>query len=159
MKSTKKKNKLEKFHYTNIGLDYIFLLNGYEIEEDESGDLSYSIHNAEYLHEAIAQAIITQLPNLRGMELRFLRSLLHLSQENMAKCLRRTRDAIAKLEAKPRDELPDQTDALLRLLVMGHLKKDLTVGKMLKILHEVEDFQEKEIFLKKTNDHWQSVAA
>jgi DNA-binding transcriptional regulator YiaG len=155
----KKQGTPDKLHYTGCGLDYIYLLNGFDLFEDEDGDVSYAIHDAAQLHEAIAYAIVTETPELRGMELRFFRSLLHLSQENMAKGLFRTRDAVAKYESKPKDRLPDQTEALLRCLVMGHLKKDTTIGRMLKILQSVDDSQESEILLKKTNDHWIPQAA
>lgn len=121
--------------------------------------MSYAIHEADELHEEIAYAVITEVPHLRGMELRFLRSLLHLSQGNMAKCLKRTRDAIAKAEAEPKKQLPRQTDALLRFLVMGHLKKDSTVGRMLKILQKIESMEENELFFENTADKWHAVAA
>ncbi|MCB1782384.1 MAG: hypothetical protein KDI13_00160 [Alphaproteobacteria bacterium] len=156
MKKIKAKDKL---HYTGCGLDYIYLMNGFDLYEDEDGDMAYAIHSADRLHETIAYAIITEVPHLRGMELRFLRSFLHISQASMAKCLKRSRDSIAKMEADLKKELPDQTEALLRVFVMGHLKENTTIKKMINILQKIEDMEENELILENHKDKWDIMAA
>lgn len=156
MKKIKSKDKL---HYTACGLDYVYLFDGFDLYEDEDGDISYAIHNAEKLHEAIAYGVITEVPHLRGMELRFLRSFLKVSQGCLAKCLKRTRAMVANWEKNPEGDLPDQTEILLRMFVMEHLKGNTTLKRMFRILESIENSQDGELLLENKKDHWDIKAA
>lgn len=156
MKKIKSKNKL---HYTGCGLDYVYLVDGFDLYEDDDGDISYAIRDADKLHKAIAYGVVTEIPHLRGMELRFLRSFLQVSQESLAKCLRRTRDAIAKLEAAPKKDLPDQTEALLRFYVMGEIQGNTSIKKVIRILRDIEESQDGELVLQNKEHDWNVIAA
>ena len=69
-----------EYHYTQCGLDNVWLTNGYEITETPYGK-SLSIDDVEGLHTAITQALIDIARPLTGDELRFLRIHLDLSQK------------------------------------------------------------------------------
>ena len=129
------------------------------IEIDEDGDVSYAIKDADNLHKSIAYTVITQLPELRGMELRFLRSFLHISQVSLAKCLGKTRDSIAKSEANLTKSLPHATDRLLRFYVIGHIAEDAKVKELIDLMRKLENHEEKELFFEKESNEWQSIAA
>lgn len=116
------------FHYTQCGLDYVYLLDGVKWEKNEYGEF-YSIHEVEKLHEFIAHQIITSSRPLRGQEMLFLRKQLTFSQSCLAKMMGITRDTIAKAEAKRDENISPMMDRLLRFIytIDGKNKKSLSV--------------------------------
>ena len=62
-------------------------LEGVDVQQDNHGDEVYSIENILSLHKVIAHAIIGRRGGLSGPELRFLRSEMGLTQEELAKRL------------------------------------------------------------------------
>ena len=88
------------YRYTECGLDNVFL-EGVDVQQDDHGDEVYSIENILSLHKVIAHAIIGRRGGLSGPELRFLRSEMGLTQEELAKRLGCTRVTISRWE---RDE-------------------------------------------------------
>ena len=69
----------EYFHYTTSGLDYVYLANGFRLIEGEYG-AGYSIDDLDGLHNVMAHHVIASPARLRGQEVRFLRSMLDISQ-------------------------------------------------------------------------------
>jgi len=65
------------YHYTECGLDDVFLLNGYSIDSD--GVLF--IKNIQGLHKAIAERLIFVPRKLKNKEVRFIRHYLDVSQK------------------------------------------------------------------------------
>ena len=62
---------MEHYHYTECGLDNVYLANGYEMKETPSGRL-VSIHNIHDLHHAIGKALVFKPGVLIGSEIRFI---------------------------------------------------------------------------------------
>jgi DNA-binding transcriptional regulator YiaG len=85
-------------HYTNCGLDYVWLVNGFEYVETPQGR-GVRIHDLDGLLKAIADRVISSPARLRGQEVRFLRSMLDLSQDGFARVLGQTRPSVARREA------------------------------------------------------------
>jgi len=102
------------FHYTDSGLDYIFLIDGYKIRETKRG-VSVAIKRIDELHDGIAKFIVTMPYPLRGQEVRFLRSMLGYSQEELGRKLGVRRNAIAVYERDRMKAIPAQSDHLLRM--------------------------------------------
>ncbi|KAF0109474.1 MAG: hypothetical protein FD149_2832, partial [Rhodospirillaceae bacterium] len=69
----------ERYHYRLSGLDYVYLVNGFAWHETEYGP-GIAIDDLDHLHEAIARHVVTSPSRLRGQEVRFLRSILNVSQ-------------------------------------------------------------------------------
>lgn len=113
---------MNKYHYKECGLDYIWLCNGFVLHDTRHGK-GIAITDAEQLHEAIAQGIINSPNPIRGQEVRFLRSVLDVSQGALGRCMGVTRDAIAKYEAGREEPIPANADHLIRY-VYSDLKKD-----------------------------------
>ena len=67
------------YHYTESGLDSVYLQNGCEIVTSRKGK-GVIIQDIDGLHEAIGQDIVGNKKKLRGKEFRFLRNELLLSQ-------------------------------------------------------------------------------
>lgn len=106
-------------HYTECGLDYIWLHNGYQVEPLD-GDEYFSVEDAEELHRRIAMALITHPARLRGQEVRFIRSLLNQTQKDLADRLGTQRVTVARWEAGLQTAIPGAADRLLRFLVCTH---------------------------------------
>jgi transcriptional regulator with XRE-family HTH domain len=102
------------FHYTDSGLDYVYLTDGYKTRETKRGT-SVAIDRIDELHDSIAKFIVTMPYPLRGQEVRFLRSMLGYSQEELGRKLGVRRNAIAVYERDRMKDIPAQSDHLLRM--------------------------------------------
>jgi DNA-binding transcriptional regulator YiaG len=76
----------DMYHYRECGLPNVYLVNGYREAEMPYGR-GVSIEDVEGLHMAIAQALIEEKPSLSGLEVRFIRKLLELTQTQLAQML------------------------------------------------------------------------
>ena len=85
------------FHYEQCGLDHVWLANGFRVEETEYGS-GFAIDHADALHHAIARFIVNSPRPLRGQEARFLRTVLGLSQADMARLLGVDRATVIRWE-------------------------------------------------------------
>jgi len=85
-----------KYHYTDCGLDNIWLIGGVEFHETSYGPAT-SIHDVDDLHRAIAVNIIDS-PKMTGPEFRFLRVELDLSQRMLAQLIKATEQQIHRWE-------------------------------------------------------------
>ncbi len=75
------------YHYTECGLDNVWLENGYEVETHKNyGDL-VCISNPRGLHDAIGRLLVRLPRTLFGSEFRFLRTELDMSQRILAETL------------------------------------------------------------------------
>lgn len=127
------------FHYTQCGLDNIYLANGFNIIQDEDGEI-FSICNIEGLHFAIATYLITQKKQLSGKEIRFLRHELLMSQATLANCLGVTEQTVHRWE-KDKTEIPKSSELLLRVVYQEVvLNKN---GKITDLLHKIANLEEK----------------
>lgn len=127
------------FHYVQSGLDNVWLTSGVEVVETEYGR-GFRIKNADELHEAIAKSILNGARRLRGQEARFLRVLLNLSQEGMAKILGVDRATVIRWE-KARDKLLTvMQDISVRATYASRTNGDDFV---LTVIREMQDADEK----------------
>jgi putative transcriptional regulator len=104
------------YHYTESGLDHIWLENGFTLENHPNYGELVSIWNVRDLHLAIGRWLIGQPRRLTGAEFRFLRTEMDLSQRALGQLLGVTDQAIAKWE-KARQQ-PVANKAAERLLRM-----------------------------------------
>ena len=107
-------------HYTMCGLDYVYLSNGYHVHETDYGP-GVSIEAADGLDRTIALAVITADTRLSGQDVRFLRSLLKVSQTDIANGLGVKRLTVARWEGAPHTAIPGPADRMLRVRVAKEL--------------------------------------
>src|SRR4051812_470100 len=74
--------RFDMYHYTECGLQKVWLENGYTVTQTPYGK-GVSIRNVSGLHRLIGRAL-SQRPGLTGAELRFLRKEMELSQGALA---------------------------------------------------------------------------
>ena len=75
-----------KYHYTECGLDNVYLINGFEFVETPFGS-GVHIENVDGLHRAIGKDVIELERPLVGKEIRFLRESMDCSQRELAELL------------------------------------------------------------------------
>lgn len=103
------------YHYTDSGLDRVFLVNGYEIHATPYGD-AVSIHDVEGLHRAIARAIVRSPKRIDGAEFRFLRKHLDQSQKALANLIGAEEQGVYRWERLRTKPVPGMADRLIRIL-------------------------------------------
>lgn len=121
-----------EYHYTQCGLDNVWLTNGYEITETPYGK-SLSIDDVEGLHTAITQALIDIARPLTGDELRFLRIHLDLSQKALGEYFGKSDQSVAKWEKS--EMVPKDVDYLIRHIIRQ------TINEKAAYVDEVERLQ------------------
>ena len=66
----------EPLHYTQCGLDDVYLVNGFSREETEYGPAT-SVHNVDGLHCAIGLHIVSHKKTVSAKAIKFLRRQMH----------------------------------------------------------------------------------
>lgn len=77
----------EPLHYTASGLDNIYLLNGFNVDEDPDYGRLLSIVAVDDLHRAIGMHVINLDRKMTGREFRFLRKQMGCKQKELAEAL------------------------------------------------------------------------
>jgi DNA-binding transcriptional regulator YiaG len=121
------------YHYTECGLNNIYLVNGWHQIDTPYGK-AVSVTNAEGLERAIARHLITRKPRLTGSEFRFLRKALGFSQLRLAVLIGNTEQAVALWEKK--SNIPKWASNLLRKIVGEYLDENY---KLMDILEQFSD--------------------
>lgn len=149
------------YHYSECGLDNVWLTNGFKVEEHSKYGKLVSFNNVRGLHEAIARHLVEQPHRLTGAEFRFLRTELDMSQRVLGAILGTTDQAIAKWE-KARDRPVANTPAerLMRAYVMEYLDDESRIRTLTDRLAKLgADANESEIRLEfQTNREWRAAA-
>ena len=149
--------EMNGYHYTECGLDNIYLLNGFQMIDSTDGEGVY-IEDIHDLHTAIAESIISKGGILLGQEIRFLRHMLDLSQGLLAKMLGVDYQSVARWE-KSETQIRKTADYFLRTLLHSYLKpqQNESIYEMINDLsnldsQDIENKQIKFIFDEKLPD-------
>lgn len=118
--------KPEGYHYTESGLDNVYLVNGFRYVDSPAGRL-VAIADIDGLHAAIGRMLIERKESLSGKEIRFLRHELLMSQATLAKLLQVSEQAIHRWE-RGKSEIPKPAETLIRLLYREHLSDESKLG-------------------------------
>lgn len=122
----------QSYRYTECGLDNVYI-HGVSIVTDDAGEEVYCIRNIGSLHKAIAHAIIVQTSGMSGKDLKFLRTEMGYTQEQIADVLSITRLTVSRWE---RGETPIDvaSETVIRMLAAEKLEIDakLTIEEMAK---------------------------
>lgn len=154
---------MDRYHYTECGLDYVWLLNGFEHVETGYGT-GVRIENVEALHRMLGEHVAGLDRPLSGAEVRFLRESMELSQRELGELLGLSDgQQIMKVEAG-RQPLRAPADQALRALYLEHAESDvrLEVRRLLSALRDAGDarFAEARTPLElETSEHaWRALA-
>lgn len=99
------------YHFTECGLDNVWLVNGFEFHETAYGP-AVSVPHADEILDAIAGRVVRKRGRLSGKEFRFLRVELGLSPSAMASVLGVAEQDLLGWEFE--HEVPETSEAILR---------------------------------------------
>ena len=139
-------------HYTDCGLDNVYLVSGYEIENTPYGE-GLAIKNLDQLHTAIGYNLSSQKKVLSGKELRFLRKQMNRTQSDLGKFLGLSSQQVARWE-KGESEISGSADLLVRALFIQYAGAELDLQKLAKSLEETDAPLSEKSFYEKTLQGW-----
>jgi len=149
---------ITKYHYTECGLDNIWLNNGFERHEDTGYGAGTSITDVEGLHVAIGLGLINSKNKLRGAELRFIRHELDLSQGALAIVLGTSEQNLRRWEKNNSISGPAQN--LLSVLYNEYVSGTSEIRESLDRLASLDVRLHDEMDMALTADHeWKLCAA
>lgn len=154
---------MKEYHYTESGLDNIYLVNGFEITPLEDGDQEIFIHDLSGLHKAIGLNLIFKHGPLSGKEIKFIRTTLDFSQKTLGKALGCDYQTILLWE-KDKHTISKSADHLLRILFYSYLnpEKDKLIFDLVNEIAELDaqcaPEEPKKMQFKEDSDAWHKVA-
>lgn len=151
------------FHYVSCGLPNVYLKNGYSIKETPFGD-AVSIQDIEGLHAQIAVTIAQNERRLAGVEFRFLRKYLDMSQATLGQIIGVSDQTIANYE---KNEPVETADKFIRLLVKEKAEGSVKIMELIEDINaldrEIQEerhlvFESSEITELEDKAHWRESA-
>lgn len=143
------------YHYTESGLDTVWLENGYTLHQTPYGD-GVSIGDSEGLHKAIGAWLVSLQKPFTGAELRFIRLEMELTQHDLADMLGIEEQAVRRWEKSRDKKFHGAADRLLRAIFTEHLHKTGSVRKMVERLSNLNEIETAEIHFRETADGWKT---
>jgi len=147
---------MKEYHYTDSGLDSVYLVNGYEFVKSPRGE-GIRIRNVDGLHRAIGMTLVKLSRPLAGQEIRFLRKEMLMSQQMLGDLLDVRELTVARWE-KDQTPVPRAADAALRKLYEGCADtRDTSLMKLLRQIADNEDKAAQRIEMKRSDrGRWSS---
>jgi putative transcriptional regulator len=146
----------EPFHYTGCGLEYIYLLSGYEVEDTPYGE-SVTIQDLDGLREAIGVYLVKQKKLLDGKELRFLRVQMDLTQSELARLFGYDAQQVARWE-KGTSKISGPADRLIRVLYGEQVGGKVNVREILELLDRMDSKANEMAIFTETEGCWRRAA-
>ena len=145
----------EPYHYTECGLDYVYLLDGFTFSDTPRGR-TVRFHDIDDLHRAIGHFIVSGRRRLSGREIRFLRHELGLSQAALGQLLDVTERTVARWE---RGIAPPRTAELaIRTLYQEQADGGARVADQLQQMAGLEDSTDQQLNLVDDENGWSEAA-
>jgi len=154
---------MNEYHYTECGLENIYLINGFEITKTSDGDEEIFIHDIHGLHKTIGMMLVYKRGPLIGNEIKFIRTTLDFSQTSLAKLLGCSYQTVLLWE-KNKTPISSSADRLLRIMFFQYLnpEKDRTVYDLINEIADLEAVADEQppnkITLEEVSDQWRLVA-
>jgi len=132
------------YHYTECGLDNVWLANGYRTRGD-----AVSIENSAGLHDTIGREIANK-PSLSGAELRYLRKALGFPQVELARVLQVSEEAVSLWERK--DRVPYAAGCLVQALYLEITEGGAKLRELVETLAQRESNNAEHLVFNETPD-------
>lgn len=135
MKHTQIEKEVTRYHYTDCGLDNVWLLGGVEEHETPFGT-AISIRGVDALHEAIGRSI-AKSKIMTGDEFRFLRLELDLSQSTLANLIGATEQQVYRYETG-KSKVPGPVRTALSGYYLETIDPNSRMSELMKELAELD---------------------
>jgi len=142
------------YHYTDCGLDNVYLANGFTEVETPYGK-GISIHDTEGLHRAIGLSLVDTPKDLNGAEFRFLRMEMELTQRRLAEMLGADEQAVRRWERDRTKAIQGPADRLMRLIYTEYVGGDGSFREIIDRLAELDEIEDQQITMKDTAKGWE----
>lgn len=139
------------YHYTECGLNNVWLSNGYKVKETSYGE-AVSVMDVDGLLEALALNLTEKKGRLTGKEFRFLRLWLCMSQEGIARLMSVQEQSVSLWERT--GKVTKSGDTLARLLVLERLNGDGKIEEIITRINTVESLVNQKIVARATQHKW-----
>jgi DNA-binding transcriptional regulator YiaG len=146
----------DEYHYTECGIDYIYLVDGYEFVDTPQGR-QVVVQNIDGLHAAIGKFLVNHKKDLTGDDVRFLRHEMLMSQATLAKLLDVGEQTVHRWETG-KTEASKPASALIRLLYREQNGGNKEIQGSLKRIADLEDEIDETLRLMETNEGWKTAA-
>ena len=113
----------EQYHYTESGLDFVYLIKGFDLVKGPGGQRRVVIHNMDGLHRAIGKFLVEERGTLSGKEVKFLRNELLLSQSSLGAVLGVTEQTVREMGTQRRSDPAHGRHGIARTLHGAHWRK------------------------------------
>jgi len=123
------------YRFTDGGLRNVWLENGYAVENTPYGEV-VSIQDVPGLVQAVCKVLIRKKTRLTGVEFRYLRQAMLMSQASLGKALGRSDQSVANWEK--RGKIPKFADSMLRVLYAAHSDGNEKVKNIIHALNDVD---------------------
>lgn len=144
------------YHYTDSGLDNVWLENGYTVHQTPYGE-GVSIQDSDGLHKAIGQWLVSLPKPLNGAELRYLRLEMDLTQKSLAGILGQDEQAVRRWEKARKRAIHGSADRLLRALYGEYVEGDGSVRSMVDRLAELDQIDSPVAHFCETESGWRPI--
>ena len=139
-------------HFTDGGLQNVWLVNGYTVRKTPYGP-AVSIHDVDGLAQAICLALTGKHGVLTGKELRYIRQAgMSISQPALGRLLGVDGQSVARWEKT--GHVPKWADKLLRLIYTAHANGDEPVRKAVERAITVERLVSQRILVRESEGRW-----
>jgi DNA-binding transcriptional regulator YiaG len=132
-------DKLQGYHFTECGLDYVYLLNGYELVQDPLHGEIFSLHDSDSLFREIARTITLHKKELSYQDMRFLRKEMGLTQRQAADLLSVGLRQYQRYEKKDGEEIPRNSQDFMRIMYWDFHNDRGSISEKIKNLREERD--------------------
>ncbi len=129
---------LKHHHYTECGLDDVYLVNGFTVVESSRGNAT-QIEDIEGLHRTIGFILVNEKKALNGKEVRFLRHELGLTQHALGAILGVDAQSVARWEKGDTDRVSPTADRLLRLIYLEKMEGNRAICEPLQRIAELDE--------------------
>lgn len=143
------------YHYTEVGLQNVWLANGYN-ERTTAYGKAVSIDDADGLHLAIGREIARQ-SYLTGCEFRFLRKELDLSQHRVADLLGTSEQTVALWEK--RGKIPKTADRMFRAIYLEAIDGNVKLKELIERAADLDRKGDEKMIFQDTSSGWLPQAA
>ena len=151
---------MDPYHYTECGLDTIYLANGVETVETRWGE-GTRIRALDALHASIGEAIVCARRGLVAAELRFLRERLELTQAALGRLLGYSDGQRVGAWERGDAEPSPTVEVTLRTLYLQAFRSEGTLD-VLALLRELEHASTREptsLIATEEEGHWSMAPA
>lgn len=142
------------YHYTECGLQNVWLRNGF-VKHKTSYGRGVAIQDVHGLHKVIGQALANR-PRLTGAELRFLRKEMGLSQVALAELVGTSEQNISLWERRGR--MPKLADRMVKLIYIEHSGGNVKVREMIERLNDLDQKTAEKLRFEEFHGDWKEAA-